>query len=57
MPDIDLDFPRDIREKLIVAVTERYGLHGVGERDGPCGDMGGVFSEAMTSDVSGRKSL
>ena len=25
MPDIDLDFPRDIREKLIVAVTERYG--------------------------------
>ena len=25
MPDIDLDFPRDIRERLIVAVTERYG--------------------------------
>ena len=25
IPDIDLDFPRDIREKLIVAVTERYG--------------------------------
>ena len=25
MPDIDLDFPRDIREKLIVGVTERYG--------------------------------
>src|SRR5919205_2253570 len=25
MPDIDLDFPRDIREKLIVAVTENYG--------------------------------
>src|SRR5207302_11393922 len=25
MPDIDLDFPRDIREKLIVAVTKRYG--------------------------------
>ena len=25
MPDIDLDFPRDIREKLIVALTERYG--------------------------------
>jgi error-prone DNA polymerase len=25
VPDIDLDFPRDIREKLIVAVTERYG--------------------------------
>ena len=25
MPDIDLDFPRDIREKLIVRVTERYG--------------------------------
>ena len=25
MPDIDLDFPRDIREKLIVAVCERYG--------------------------------
>jgi len=24
-PDIDLDFPRDIRERLIVAVTERYG--------------------------------
>ncbi|MGE5691268.1 MAG: DNA polymerase III subunit alpha [Pseudomonadota bacterium] len=24
-PDVDLDFPRDIREKLIVAVTERYG--------------------------------
>ena len=25
VPDIDLDFPRDIREKLIVAVHERYG--------------------------------
>ena len=25
MPDIDLDFPRDIREQLIVGVTERYG--------------------------------
>src|SRR5215210_7578522 len=25
VPDIDLDFPRDIREKLIPAVTERYG--------------------------------
>jgi error-prone DNA polymerase len=25
VPDIDLDFPRDIREKLIVAVIERYG--------------------------------
>jgi error-prone DNA polymerase len=25
MPDIDLDFPRDIREKLIPAVIERYG--------------------------------
>ncbi len=25
VPDIDLDFPRDIREKLIVEVTERYG--------------------------------
>jgi error-prone DNA polymerase len=25
VPDIDLDFPREIREKLIVAVTERYG--------------------------------
>jgi error-prone DNA polymerase len=25
VPDIDLDFPRDIREKLIVAVTARYG--------------------------------
>ena len=25
VPDIDLDFPRDIREKLILAVTERYG--------------------------------
>jgi error-prone DNA polymerase len=24
-PDIDLDFPRDIREKVIVRVTERYG--------------------------------
>ena len=24
-PDIDLDFPRDIREQLIVGVTERYG--------------------------------
>ncbi len=24
-PDIDLDFPRDIRERLIVAVGERYG--------------------------------
>ena len=24
VPDIDLDFPRDIREKLIVRVTERY---------------------------------
>jgi error-prone DNA polymerase len=27
VPDIDLDFPRDIREKLIVRVTERYGHH------------------------------
>src|SRR5579864_4101836 len=25
VPDIDLDFPRDIREKLIVRATERYG--------------------------------
>jgi error-prone DNA polymerase len=25
VPDIDLDFPRDIREELIVAVCERYG--------------------------------
>ena len=25
VPDIDLDFPRDIREQLIVGVTERYG--------------------------------
>ncbi|MBD0339195.1 MAG: DNA polymerase III subunit alpha, partial [Thermoleophilia bacterium] len=25
VPDIDLDFPRDIRERLIVRVTERYG--------------------------------
>jgi error-prone DNA polymerase len=25
VPDIDLDFPRDIREKLIVAVIEKYG--------------------------------
>jgi error-prone DNA polymerase len=25
LPDIDLDFPRDIREKLIVAVIEKYG--------------------------------
>ena len=25
VPDIDLDFPRDIREKLIVRVTEQYG--------------------------------
>jgi error-prone DNA polymerase len=25
VPDIDLDFPRDIREQLIVRVTERYG--------------------------------
>ncbi|MEI8104906.1 MAG: error-prone DNA polymerase [Actinomycetes bacterium] len=25
VPDIDLDFPRDIRERLIVAITERYG--------------------------------
>ena len=25
IPDIDLDFPRDIRAALIVAVTERYG--------------------------------
>jgi len=25
VPDIDLDFPRDIREKLIVAVCDRYG--------------------------------
>ena len=25
VPDIDLDFPRDIREKLIVTATERYG--------------------------------
>ncbi|MDQ3669868.1 MAG: PHP domain-containing protein, partial [Actinomycetota bacterium] len=25
VPDIDLDFPRDIRERLIVAVCEKYG--------------------------------
>ena len=25
VPDIDLDFPRDIREQLIIGVTERYG--------------------------------
>src|SRR5437899_3075433 len=25
VPDIDLDFPRDIREKLIVRVVDRYG--------------------------------
>ena len=25
LPDIDLDFPRDIREKLIPRVHERYG--------------------------------
>src|SRR5439155_8960268 len=25
VPDIDLDFPRDIRERLIVALIERYG--------------------------------
>src|SRR5215203_2935383 len=25
VPDIDLDFPRDIREQLIVGVTDRYG--------------------------------
>ena len=25
VPDIDLDFPRDIREQLILGVTERYG--------------------------------
>ena len=25
VPDIDLDFPRDIREQLIVGVTQRYG--------------------------------
>jgi error-prone DNA polymerase len=25
VPDIDLDFPRDIREKLIVAACDRYG--------------------------------
>jgi error-prone DNA polymerase len=25
VPDIDLDFPRDIREKLIVAVCDKYG--------------------------------
>jgi error-prone DNA polymerase len=25
VPDIDLDFPRDIREKLLVRIVERYG--------------------------------
>ena len=25
VPDIDLDFPRDVRERLIAEVTERYG--------------------------------
>src|SRR6185295_13197656 len=25
VPDIDLDFPRDIREKLILAVHDRFG--------------------------------
>ena len=32
VPDIDLDFPRDIREKLIVRVTERYGPQARGAR-------------------------
>ncbi len=32
VPDIDLDFPRDIRERLIVAVTERYGQRARGAR-------------------------
>ena len=30
MPDIDLDFPRDIREKLIPRVHERYGARALG---------------------------
>jgi error-prone DNA polymerase len=30
VPDIDLDFPRDIREKLIVRVVERYGQEHAG---------------------------
>ena len=30
MPDIDLDFPRDIREKLIPRVHERYGERALG---------------------------
>ena len=25
VPDIDLDFPRDIRERLILRVHDRYG--------------------------------
>ena len=32
VPDIDLDFPRDIREKLIVRVVERYGRRARGAR-------------------------
>ena len=30
VPDIDIDFPRDIREQLILAVYERYGHDHVG---------------------------
>jgi len=30
VPDIDIDFPRDIREELILAVYERYGYDHVG---------------------------
>ena len=33
VPDIDLDFPRDIREELIVRVTERYGQEHAARRE------------------------
>ena len=34
LPDIDLDFPRDIREVLIPRVHERYGREQLGARRG-----------------------
>ena len=51
VPDIDLDFPRDIRERLIVAVTERYGNdHGVV----PCADHGDCRHIHRTGRRTGR---
>ena len=62
VPDIDLDFPRDIREKLIVRVTERYGhehaaLVAASRRTAPVGRFGtsGRLSGCRTPSSNGSR--